>query len=125
MVQAKLMDLGDGTQVWVETIDVEPDGVELVSAGDEHQARVQQALDMIKPAAAALHRSLQEINRPKTVELEFGVGISGQIGAFIAAASTSMHFKVKLSWENTDPADGAAATGAGAEAAPPNSDATP
>ncbi len=54
----------------------------------------------MRPAAAAVFDSLRELNNPKQIELEFGIGISGSFGAFIASTKADVSFKVKLTWEN-------------------------
>jgi len=47
-----------------------------------------------------LFKSLADINRPKTIEMEFGIGFSAKVGVFLAAADTEANFKIKLTWEN-------------------------
>jgi hypothetical protein len=94
------LDLGDGTLVWVQTIDADVPGRRL--AGDEAPPRVQQALDGLKPAVQRVFASLKDLNNPKSIELEVGIGFSGKVGVFLASADTEATFKVKLLWENQD-----------------------
>ncbi len=105
------IDLGDGRQVWVQSSGLRVAGKQLAGADDTD--RVQRALAMIRPAAEQLFKSLADINRPKTIEMEFGVGFSGSVGVFLASADTEANFKIKLTWEN--PAPLPAASGVGTE----------
>jgi hypothetical protein len=102
--------LGDDQAVWIETQDVEldADDTEIGLAGRdeaEHERRFQQAIEQIRPAAEAIFATLRDINSPKEIELELGIGFSGKIGAFIASADTSATFKIKLKWSNERPAE--------------------
>ncbi len=54
----------------------------------------------MRPAAAAVFESLRKLNSPKQIALEFGIGVSGSLGAFIALSEAEVNFKVKLVWEN-------------------------
>ena len=54
----------------------------------------------MRPAADAVFESLRELNSPKQIELEFGIGVSGTFDAFIASTEANVSFKVKLTWEN-------------------------
>lgn len=93
------IDLGDGTLVWVQTQDLRVSGTRL--AGDDGQPqRIGDALDHLKPAVQRVFASLKELNNPKTIDLEIGVGFSGKVGVFLASADTEATFKIKLHWEN-------------------------
>jgi len=52
----------------------------------------------VRPAAEAVFDSLRELESPRQIELEFGIGISGSFGAFIASTQADVGFKVKLIW---------------------------
>ena len=107
------IDLGDGHQVWVQTTGLRVAGRQL--AGDDDTDRVSRALAMVRPAAEQLFKTLADINRPKTIEMEFGIGFSAKVGVFLASADTEANFKIKLTWENpalvTPPPVGAPADG--------------
>jgi len=102
-------ELDNQDSVWIEIEDIPIDNRGDVSAGDiqrtarervEHERRFQEAVERIRPAATAVFSALKELNTPKQIELEFGIGFSGKVGAFIASADSSATFKVKLIWEN-------------------------
>jgi Trypsin-co-occurring domain 1 len=57
------------------------------------------ALDTVKPAAASLVKKLGDL-APGAIELEFGITLSAEAGAFFAAAGTTAQFKIKLTWNN-------------------------
>jgi hypothetical protein len=101
--------LTDDEAVWIE---VEELPVDTAGEGDisrtgkgreEHERRLQEAVDRIRPAANAVFAALRDLNTPKQIQLEFGIGFSGKVGAFIASADTSANFKVRLTWENEAP----------------------
>ncbi len=61
------------------------------------------ALDKIKPAAAAIIAKLKELKTPpEQIGLEFGIKLSAKAGAFIASAEADANFKITLTW-NTEP----------------------
>jgi hypothetical protein len=58
------------------------------------------ALEPIKPAAIAVASVFRNItDAPDVVEVEFGVKLGGQAGAFIASASTEAQFRIKVVWQ--------------------------
>jgi hypothetical protein len=63
------------------------------------QQSFEQAIGRVRPAAQALiHQFRSLADAPEEVMVEFGVELSAEAGAFIAAASTSANFKVSLTW---------------------------
>jgi len=64
---------------------------------------LQGALGSIAAAATAV---LSEVRRagPHTVEVEFGVAITAEIGAVVAKAASESHFTVTLTWGREDAA---------------------
>lgn len=78
----------------------------LVTRGGTHGelfARAQQtfekALGNIKPAVQGVFDELFSLeNRPDELCVEFGLDIHAEVGAFIAAASSTSNFKVTLTW---------------------------
>jgi len=92
------MDLGDGIKVWVQTVQADIAGDQLAdNAGDRN--RVEDALDAVKPAIRRVFQTLEDLNNPKTIEVEVGIGFSGKVGFFLASANTEATFKIKLGWE--------------------------
>src|ERR1700730_11150000 len=58
------------------------------------------ALEAIKPAAVAIASKFRNIaNAPEDLEIEFGLKLAGQAGAFIASASTEAQFRIKMVWK--------------------------
>jgi len=50
-------------------------------------------------------KSIEVVDRPTKVELEFGLKLDAEAGAYIAKASTEASFKVVLTWERPDEKD--------------------
>jgi Trypsin-co-occurring domain 1 len=58
------------------------------------------ALEAVKPAALAVANRFRDFaNAPETVEVEFGLRITGGAGVVIASVSTEAQFQVKLVWK--------------------------
>jgi hypothetical protein len=67
------------------------------------------ALGSVKNAAAAVLTHMQQLpHRPDALEVQFGVKLSGKIGAVLSAVSGEAHFVVRVSWESPPrgPSDG-------------------
>ena len=61
---------------------------------------MEQALGTVRPAAEQLMATINKLAvLPKEVEVNFGIKLSGKIGALIASSSAEGHFNVKLKWE--------------------------
>jgi len=65
--------------------------------------RTQQSLDEVlshaRPAVTALLRQVREQeDAPDELEVEFGIQISLEVGAYIAAASSTANFRVTMRW---------------------------
>jgi hypothetical protein len=99
-VKLERLELDDGRFVWVQTADVRPAGATLAGDPAAKPGRIDDALEMLRPAVSKVFASLADINRPKTIEMEFGVGFSGKVGVFLASADSEVSFKIKLGWEN-------------------------
>jgi hypothetical protein len=96
--------LEDGGSVWVE-VDVEDDeyGRELVS-GEVVPAKAamsfEKAMDTVKPVAEAIIAKLRQLSEPPhEMEVEFGLKMSAEAGAFVAAAGVEANYKVTLTWK--------------------------
>jgi hypothetical protein len=58
-----------------------------------------EAVGHVRPAASALIDKLEGIpDPPDEINVEFGLELSAEAGAFIAAASTAANCKVSLTW---------------------------
>lgn len=95
-------DVDEGATVLVE-VDEETFGVrraardsdEVIRAGK----RLQEALAVIRPTARAVVDALGDLDADEQ-EIQFGVILSGEIGAMIAKTAATAHFTVTLSWRN-------------------------
>jgi Trypsin-co-occurring domain 1 len=66
----------------------------------------------VQPAAQALISRLRALaDAPDEVGVEFGLELSAEAGAFIAAASSTANFKVTLSWHRSSPPPTATSAG--------------
>jgi hypothetical protein len=100
--------LNDSTYIYIESPDDEAEsGEQLVSKRGEKpvveaESRFTEAINNIKPAAQAVLDAFIELNRPKEIQLEFGLKFNAKAGAIIASVDSEASFKVSLKWENQD-----------------------
>jgi Trypsin-co-occurring domain 1 len=93
----------DGSTVLVEVADGTGG---LVTRGGSHgevfdraQQTFEKALGRIRPAVQGVFDELFSLEkRPDEVCVEFGMDVHAEVGAFIAAASSTSNFKVTLTW---------------------------
>jgi len=95
--------LEDGSSVIIETNDPITGGVVRASRSEELIAKAEQTfeatIDQIKSPAIALIARLRNLtDSPDEIEMEFGIKLSADIGAFIASASTEANFRISLTW---------------------------
>ncbi|MFF8013565.1 CU044_2847 family protein [Streptomyces sp. NPDC007929] len=91
---------GDGAVVAVEAVS-ERSGSRLVSRDGTVQAArtFEGALDGVRAAAESALRVFRDGTlRPDGVEIEFGVKLAAETGAFIAKGTAEGHLVVKLTW---------------------------
>jgi hypothetical protein len=63
------------------------------------QQTFEQAVARVQPVAQALICRLRALaDAPEEIGVEFGLELSAEAGAFVAAASSTAHFKVTLTW---------------------------
>ena len=67
--------------------------------------RTQQSLDEVlahaRPAVTTLLRQVRgQDDAPDELEVEFGIQISLEVGAYIAAASSTANFRVTMRWHS-------------------------
>lgn len=100
MKTAERFVLDDGKTVWIEVEEPKAHGYEPVSRRKaEEERQFKKALDRIKPAADDLLATLRGLTTgPDEIEVEFGIKISGELGALIASTSTEANFKIMLRW---------------------------
>jgi len=94
----------DGMPVCVE-VEEKEGGSQRVSRSEDGiektNARFQDALAHIKPAAEAVLKTFQDINTPAEINLEFGVKFNAKAGVLFASADSEATFKVSLKWKNS------------------------
>ncbi|MFB6845247.1 CU044_2847 family protein [Streptomyces sp. NPDC056373] len=92
---------GDGAVVAVEAVE-ERSGSRLVSRGDgtvQAARTFEGALDGVRAAAESALRVFRDGSlRPDGVEIEFGVKLAAETGAFIAKGTAEGHLVVRLTW---------------------------
>lgn len=75
---------------------------------EQAQQTFEEAVRRVRPAAQALVACLRGLgDGPDEVEVEFGLQLNAEAGAFIASASTGANFKVSLMWHRLSPSAGA------------------
>ncbi|MEV5610547.1 CU044_2847 family protein [Streptomyces sp. NPDC052225] len=109
---------GSGTPVLFEAAgDDESAGARLVARGTgpvQASATFETALDSVRSAAQSALRVLRDGPlSPDGVEIEFGVKLSAEAGAFITKGTAEGHLVVRLTWTPASPADGQPGQGRG------------
>ncbi len=104
MAQLVEFPLEDGSMLLVEVNDMTPRGGALRSGQpsatvERATATLEQALKSVKPAAEGIISVLRGLSVPPTeIGVEFGLKLSAQAGAILAAASIDANYKVTLTW---------------------------
>lgn len=99
--------LEDGGTILVE-VDV-PEEAGMVPAGlgegvpEKARQSFEAALDKVRPAAQTIIKKLRSLHDPPDeVEVEFGLKMSADAGALIAAAGVEANYKVTLTWKREE-----------------------
>jgi hypothetical protein len=67
---------------------------------DQAQQSFEQAVSRVQPAIRGLLDQLGALpERPESIQVEFGLQLSAEMGAFIAGASTTGNFRVSMTWQ--------------------------
>lgn len=70
------------------------------------QLTLAQALDKIRPAATGIITRLRTLpDPPDEISVAFGIKLSGEVGAFIAASGVEANYAVTLTWKRSEPAE--------------------
>ncbi|HET7327067.1 MAG TPA: CU044_2847 family protein [Nocardioidaceae bacterium] len=107
--------LQDGGSVLVQVAEDGAGGGELTRGWGERrvveqaQQSFDEAVDRVQPAVRALLARLRALaDTPEEIQVEFGVQLSAEAGAFVAAASATANFRVSMTWRaQQDPMGGA------------------
>jgi hypothetical protein len=66
---------------------------------EEATKEFEKALDNIRPVADTIVRKFRDLgSNPDNIGIEFGIKMSAQAGAIIAATGVEANFKITLSW---------------------------
>jgi hypothetical protein len=102
MAEYSEFQLPDGSKIVVEIAeDPRLPGYRPVARDTDQQPEhsFKEALDRIRPVADGVMDALRSLAvRPDDIEVEFGVKLSGKVGAIIASTGTEANFKIKLKW---------------------------
>ena len=100
--------LQDGGSVVVQ-VDDAPGGSGQVTRGwgdrdvrvvEQAQQSFERAVDRVQPAIQGLVERLRAVaDMPEEIQVEFGLQMSAEVGAFVAGASSSGNFKVSVKWQ--------------------------
>ena len=89
--------------VWVEVEAIEEKYGEQEVARDlvqKAKKSFQDALSVARPVAETIIGKLSNLSeRPKEIEVEFGLNLSAEAGAIISSSGLEANFKVTLKWE--------------------------
>ena len=96
--------LEDGSTILVEVESPEGGGMVPAARGGETVVKAQEtfeaALDKVHPAASAIIAKLRDLHDPPDeIGVEFGLKMSAEAGAFVAAAGVEANYKVTLKWK--------------------------
>jgi Trypsin-co-occurring domain 1 len=81
---------------------------------DRAQDTFEDAVSRILPAAHSLLGRLRAgLESPDEIRVEFGVELTAQAGAILAAASSSASFRVSVMWKRTSESSEAGGSGGG------------
>jgi len=103
-------DLNDGGTILVEVHEATRSGGpvtrDLRGGQVTERARhtFEDAVQRVEPAAQAIITRLHSMAQaPDEVQVEFGLDLHAEAGAFIAAASATANFKIAMTWRRADP----------------------
>ncbi|GAA1057699.1 hypothetical protein GCM10017608_01010 [Agromyces luteolus] len=111
MQRVAIYTTADGDEVAVQVADQviadDPVAPGVTLRGGGLMERTRQNLDEVlahaRPAVVSLIRQLRDTeDAPDEVEVEFGIQLSLEVGAFIATGDSSANFRVKMRWDRGD-----------------------
>lgn len=97
-----------GSTVLVEVSDqstgVVTRGIHGPTVSERAQRTFEDAIYRVQPAIQAVVSHIQSAAQsPNEVQVEFGLNLHAEVGAFVAAASTTANFTVTLTWHRNEP----------------------
>lgn len=97
---------GTGVEFLAETVEPDFGTLQFVSARRDPETAINftSALDRVKPVAETLIEKLRDLAvHPDAVEIQFGIKLSGSVGALIASTGTEANFQIKMTWNRKSP----------------------
>lgn len=109
-------DLSEGGSVLVEVADrggmsTTPAGptlrgLEGQAVAEHARMTFEAAVSRVQPAVQAMIRQLQNLSeQPDEVQIQFGLDLHAEAGAFVAQASADANFSVTLTWRRGETGD--------------------
>ena len=94
---------GGGESIFVQVEDAASGpvtrGIGAQSIATRASQTFEDAVSCVRPAAEVIFAQLRSLAAaPDEIAVEFGLALTAEAGAFIAAASTTANFKVSLTW---------------------------
>ncbi len=99
--------LEDGSSILVEVEENEAGGIIKASRADDAVTKAnktfEEAMDKVKPAASAIIAKIRGLSdAPDEVEVQFGLKLSAEAGAFVAATGVEANYTVTLKWKKEE-----------------------
>ena len=101
LVKFRLQENGNAILVEVD-VPEEPGMVPAASRGlkEKAQTTFEEALSKVRPAAETVLHQLRKIHQSlDEIQVKFGLKLSAEAGAFIAAAGMEANYKITLTWK--------------------------
>jgi hypothetical protein len=98
-------DTGEPILVEVEDLGLSGEtrrGLSASAVVERAQTSFEDALDRVRPMATSLVgklRTMSDAAAPEEVQVEFGIVLSAEAGAVLAAASAGANYKVTMTWK--------------------------
>ena len=74
---------------------------------EKARASFEEAVGQVRPAAESIIAKLRDLSDPPDqIEVEFGLKLSAQAGAFIAAAGVEGTYRGKMTWKRSERSHG-------------------
>src|SRR3954449_1217543 len=106
--------LQDGGSVVVQVRDAHGEPGQVTRGWGDRDVRVveqaqqsfERAVDKVQPAIQGLVERLRTVaETPEEIQVEFGLQMSAEVGAFVAGVSSSGNFKVSVKWKRRSGSD--------------------
>lgn len=106
LIEFKLNDTSNET-VLIELEELQDDGSQRVSRDSsqetptlESDKTFDKVLSKVKPVANAVINSLNDLNHPDEITIEFGLKFGAKAGVIFTSANSEATFKLSIKWKN-------------------------